>query len=133
MLSITNKIENKIENKITNENENKNIIKIDINSNRTNHFEESQYLDLIREILDKGEPRNDRTGTGTKSIFAPTNIRFKLEGNVFPLLTTKRVGLRMVFEELIWFIRGQTDGQILKDKGMKGYCFIVLMSNNITE
>ena len=123
MLSTTNKMLS-----TTNKNqiENKNKIEIEINStlhNRTNNFEESQYLDLIRDILDNGELRNDRTGTGTKSIFAPTNLRFKLEGNVFPLLTTKRVGLRMVFEELIWFIRGQTDGQILKDKGMKGYCF----------
>ena len=61
---------------------------------------------------------DDRTGTGTRSLFAPTNLRFSLAENKFPLLTTKRVGLRMVFEELIWFIRGETDGQILKDKGI---------------
>lgn len=94
--------------------------------------EELQYLNLISTILAQGEKRGDRTGTGTLSLFAPAagNFRFSLgpatpsadhttSSAPFPLLTTKRVGLRIVFEELIWFVRGLTDGQILKDKGSK--------------
>ncbi|KAI9502973.1 thymidylate synthase/dCMP hydroxymethylase domain-containing protein [Coemansia spiralis] len=78
--------------------------------------EEKQYLDLIREILDKGERRGDRTGTGTIALFAPPQLRFNLADNVFPLLTTKRVFWRGVVEELLWFIRGQTDANILNDR-----------------
>ena len=75
---------------------------------------ESQYLDLCQQIIATGSKREDRTGTGTMSLFAPPQLRFKL--NVFPLLTTKRVFLRPVFEELMFFIRGQTDGNILSQK-----------------
>ncbi|KAJ3255944.1 Thymidylate synthase [Boothiomyces macroporosus] len=79
--------------------------------------DEQQYISLIQAILKTGEKRGDRTGTGTISIFAPTNLRFNLAS--FPLLTTKRVYLRPVFEELMFFIRGQTDAKILSDKGVK--------------
>ena len=78
--------------------------------------EEDQYLNLIKEILSAGEQRQDRTNTGTLSIFAPPQLRFNLVANKFPLLTTKKVGLRIVFEELIWFVKGSTDGQELLDK-----------------
>ncbi|KAJ2514740.1 Thymidylate synthase [Coemansia sp. RSA 2049] len=78
--------------------------------------EEKQYLDLIREILERGERRGDRTGTGTIALFAPPQLRFNLADDVFPLLTTKRVFWRGVVEELLWFVRGQTDANILSDK-----------------
>ncbi|KND02432.1 thymidylate synthase [Spizellomyces punctatus DAOM BR117] len=80
---------------------------------------EHQYLSLIRTILQQGYPRADRTGTGTLSLFAPPQLRFSLAENSFPLLTTKRVPLRIVFEELMFFIRGQTDSTILSKKGVK--------------
>jgi len=80
---------------------------------------ESQYLNLIETILSSSEStRKDRTGTGTLSIFAPSPLRFNLASNTLPLLTTKRIPLRLVFEELIWFIRGKTDACILKENGV---------------
>ncbi|KAI8903525.1 thymidylate synthase/dCMP hydroxymethylase domain-containing protein [Gorgonomyces haynaldii] len=78
---------------------------------------ESQYLSLVQEIIDTGSKRSERTGTGTVSVFAPPQLRFPLDR--FPLLTTKRVFLRPVFEELMWFIRGQTDATILSKKNVK--------------
>ncbi|KAI8892164.1 thymidylate synthase/dCMP hydroxymethylase domain-containing protein [Globomyces pollinis-pini] len=81
-----------------------------------NH-EEYQYLNLIKEILENGEVRQDRTKTGTKSIFAPDQLKFNLSDS-FPLLTTKKVFLRPIFEELMWFIRGQTNAKILSDKNV---------------
>ncbi|KAG5993494.1 hypothetical protein E4U54_003337 [Claviceps lovelessii] len=84
--------------------------------------EEYQYLDLIREILDQGEVRPDRTGTGTISIFAPRPLKFSLNRDgvpVLPLLTTKRVFLRAVIAELLWFIEGNTSSLALSDAGVK--------------
>ena len=94
--------------------------------------EEHQYLDLIRDILDRGEHRPDRTGTGTISIFAPPQLRFSLsrreknqEGQeeeptpILPLLTTKRVFLRAVLGELLWFISGSTSSAPLSEAGIK--------------
>ena len=81
-----------------------------------NH-EEEQYLGLIRLVLTKGEERGDRTGTGTIGIFGH-QIRFSLANNTFPLLTTKKVFHRGVFEELLWFVRGDTNALHLKDKGV---------------
>ncbi|KAL2916099.1 Thymidylate synthase [Polyrhizophydium stewartii] len=80
--------------------------------------EEHQYLDLVRRIIETGDVREDRTGTGTLSLFAPPQLRFDLSGGRFPLLTTKRVPLRPVFEELVWFVRGQTDARALASKGV---------------
>ncbi|KAJ2709844.1 Thymidylate synthase, partial [Coemansia spiralis] len=80
--------------------------------------EERQYLDLIEDILARGERRSDRTGTGTVALFAPPQLRFSLADDVFPLLTTKRVFWRGVAEELLWFIRAQTDAHALRDKGI---------------
>ncbi|KAG6230709.1 Thymidylate synthase [Claviceps purpurea] len=84
--------------------------------------EEYQYLDLIREILDEGEVRPDRTGTGTISIFAPRPLKFSLNRDgvpILPLLTTKRVFLRAVIAELLWFIEGNTSSLALSNAGVK--------------
>lgn len=81
--------------------------------------DEQQYLDLIRSVLNRGESRPDRTGTGTLSIFAPPSFRFSLADATLPLLTTKRTFLRGILEELLWFVRGQTDATLLSKKGVK--------------
>jgi thymidylate synthase len=65
------------------------------------------YLELLQEILDSGTDRGDRTGTGTRSLFG-RQLRFDLEAG-FPLLTTKRVHLRSIIYELLWFLRGDTN------------------------
>ncbi|CAD6570115.1 MAG: Thymidylate synthase [Tremellales sp. Tagirdzhanova-0007] len=80
--------------------------------------EEYQYLDLIRRIITTGQPRPDRTGTGTIALFAPPSLRFSLSNSTLPLLTTKRVFTRGVIEELLWFISGSTDGRVLSAKGV---------------
>lgn len=81
--------------------------------------DEYQYLNLIRRVLEEGETRPDRTGTGTISLFAPPNLRFSLVNNTLPLLTTKRTFLRGIVEELLWFIHGCTDGKVLSAKDVK--------------
>ncbi|KAF7947640.1 hypothetical protein EAE96_008722 [Botrytis aclada] len=85
--------------------------------------EEYQYLDLIREILETGEHRPDRTGTGTISLFAPALLKFSLTSPtgtpILPLLTTKRVFLRAVLTELLWFISGSTSSLPLSAAGIK--------------
>lgn len=80
--------------------------------------EEAQYLDLIRHIIDNGNVKGDRTGVGTISIFG-AQMRFSLRDGRLPLLTTKRVFWRGVCEELIWFLRGETNAKLLSDKGIK--------------
>ncbi|KAK4683980.1 thymidylate synthase, partial [Tremellales sp. Uapishka_1] len=80
--------------------------------------EEYQYLDLISRIISTGQTRPDRTGTGTIALFAPPALRFSLGNSALPLLTTKRVFLRGVIEELLWFVSGATDGKLLSDKGI---------------
>lgn len=80
--------------------------------------EEMQYLELIRRILREGVRKGDRTGTGTLSLFG-AQMRFSLRGDVFPLLTTKRVFWRGVAEELLWFISGDTSAKTLQDKGIR--------------
>lgn len=79
--------------------------------------EEMQYLELIKDILDNGVERGDRTGTGTLSKFG-VQMRFSLREGRFPLLTTKRVFWRGVAEELLWFISGCTNANMLKEKGI---------------
>ncbi|TIA91778.1 hypothetical protein E3P99_00925 [Wallemia hederae] len=81
--------------------------------------DEDSYLQLIRDVLNHGNRRGDRTGTGTISLFGPQNLRFTLSDNTLPLLTTKRVFWRGVAEELLWFISGSTDARQLSDKGIK--------------
>jgi len=79
--------------------------------------EEYQYLNLIREISANGNGGDDRTGVGTVSIFG-TQMRYDLKKS-FPLLTTKRVFWRGIVEELLWFIKGDTNGKHLSEKGIK--------------
>ncbi|CAM9780840.1 unnamed protein product [Scytosiphon promiscuus] len=79
--------------------------------------EEMQYLDLVRDILDNGVRRGDRTGTGTLSKFG-VQMRFSLREDRFPLLTTKRVFWRGVAEELLWFVAGCTNANVLKERGI---------------
>lgn len=77
--------------------------------------EELQYLDLVRDIIETGVLRGDRTGTGTVSKFG-VQMRFSLRNNVFPLITTKRVFWRGVAEELLWFVKGSTNAKELQEK-----------------
>jgi dihydrofolate reductase/thymidylate synthase len=79
--------------------------------------EERQYLDLCRTIIESGAVKGDRTGTGTISIFG-AQMRFSLRDGAFPLLTTKRVFYRGVLEELLWFLRGDTNADHLASKGV---------------
>lgn len=81
--------------------------------------EELQYLDLCRNIIENGESRPDRTGTGTLSIFAPPQLRFSLRDNKFPLLTTKKVFTKAIILELLWFIKGDTNNKNLQKEGVK--------------
>ena len=74
------------------------------------------YLDLMQKILDEGIDREDRTGTGTRSIFG-TQMRFDLNAG-FPLLTTKKVHLKSIIYELLWFLSGDTNIKYLKDNGV---------------
>lgn len=83
---------------------------------KTNH-EELQYIDLARRILNKGVSKPDRTGVGTRNIFG-VQMRFSLRNGKFPLLTTKKVFFRGVVEELLWFIRGSTNGNELAAKNI---------------
>ncbi|KAF6261177.1 thymidylate synthase/dCMP hydroxymethylase domain-containing protein [Scenedesmus sp. NREL 46B-D3] len=78
--------------------------------------DEYQYLDLVRELIEEGCRRGDRTGTGTLSKFG-TQSRYDLR-HAFPLLTSKRVFWRGVVEELLWFIRGSTNAKELQDRGV---------------
>jgi len=78
--------------------------------------EEMQYLELIREIIDEGNVKGDRTGTGTISKFG-CSMRYDLRRS-FPLLTSKRVFWRGVAEELLWFVKGSTNANELKEKGV---------------
>ena len=75
-----------------------------------------QYLDLMGHVLEHGHRKDDRTGTGTLSVFGH-QMRFDL-GQGFPLVTTKRLHLRSIIHELLWFIRGETNVQYLRDNGV---------------
>lgn len=75
-----------------------------------------QYLELLNKVMKEGTPKSDRTGTGTKSIFG-YQMRFDLSEG-FPLLTTKKVHLKSIIYELLWFIKGETNIKYLKEHGV---------------
>ena len=78
---------------------------------------EQPYLDLMRQVLDRGVARDDRTGVGTRSLFGH-QMRFDLSRG-FPLVTTKKLHLRSIIHELLWFLAGDTNIAYLRDNGVR--------------
>ena len=88
------------------------------NQSKVTNPEEKSYLDLVERVIEQGNVRGDRTGTGTISLFAPPQLRFRID-EYFPLLTTKRTFFRGLAEELFWFLKGSTHIKDLQDKNVK--------------
>lgn len=140
-MSLSHKInDDKLGIKDSNEEEKRDLVNTNkIHESHEENNEEKQYLNMIQEITHSGVLRGDRTGTGTYSIFG-VQMRFSLRNGItsmtsgllslfilillililgqFPLLTTKKVFWRGVVEELLWFIKGSTNSNILKEKGI---------------
>ena len=85
-----------------------------LNDNQLNVNDEKMYINMLKHIMNNGNKREDRTGTGTVSIFG-TQMRFDISKHL-PLLTTRSIPLRVIIEELLWFLRGDTDAKILQNK-----------------
>lgn len=82
------------------------------------NYTEMEFLNTLKNIMTNGVVQIDRTNVGTRSVFG-TYLKFDLSNNTIPLSTTKRSSLRMIMEELLWILRGQTNANILSEKGIK--------------
>lgn len=82
------------------------------------HQHDHQYLSLVRDILENGVPKSDRTGTGTLSVFS-REMRFNLHDNIIPLITTKKIHVRSIIHELLWYLRGDSNVKYLQENGVR--------------
>lgn len=80
-------------------------------------WNDRMYQQLVRKVLKRGEQRDDRTGTGTRALFGEL-LEFDLRGNRLPLLNCRRLSFKSILEELLWFLRGETDSKILERRGV---------------